>query len=426
MKILIKNIAIADPSSEFNNKVVDVYIEDGKYVRIGEADSIKEKDKSIVEWDGSGCFLSPGWLDMHANFREPGEEMKETIRSGQRAAWQGGFTSVLLMPSTSMPIQSRSDVALVLAKSEGHPVKVLQAGALTINRAGEELTEINDLIQGGAIAFTDDKRTIQNAGIMLRALQYVGASNKKIIAFAEEKSLSNHSLANESLNTTVLGFKGSPNIAEKIALERDLSLVAYTMQPMHFSGISTKEGIELIRNAKANKLPITADTYAHLLLLDDSYLSTFDSNYKVKPPLRSLEDIEALKSALLDGTIDSVASDHSPEDKENKDVEFDFAAFGMIGCETAFSVINTAFQGKLSPLNIATWLGKNPYAILNIELPVVKIGAPANFTCFNMDEKWTFEKQHIRSQSQNTPFINFEFTGRVKAIGHANAFEVLS
>ena len=422
MKLLIKNSTLVDASSELNNKVVDLLIIDG----IIEDVVLSEKNLTSIAdcevYDASNCFVSPGWLDLHANFREPGEETKESIRTGQDAAMAGGFTGVVLMPSTARPIQSKSDIEFVQSKSKGHIVEVFQTGALTIDREGKDLTEMFDMQSGGAVAFTDDKRFIENSGVMTRALQYAGQINTRIIHFAEDKFLAGSSLANESLNTMLLGFKGSPSISEKIALQRDINLVEYTGQPLHISGISTKDAVDAIRDAKSRNLPITADVYAYHLLLDDSSLETFDSNFKVKPPLRSLIDIEALKEGLLDGTIDAIASDHSPQDIESKDVEYDFASFGMISLETAFAVVNTAFAGKVSATQIATWLNTNPYKILNLQLPVIKKGTKANLTVFSLDETWIFSSENIKSKSKNTPFLGTEFKGKVKAVYNNRIF----
>jgi dihydroorotase len=317
------------------------------------------------------------------------------------------------MPSVNPTIQKRSDVEFLLGKSKQKAVDVFIAGALTVNREGKELAELYDMQLGGAVIFTDDKRAINNSGLLLRALQYADNIGAKVITYADDKSISGDSIANESVATTKLGFKGSPTIAEGIALERDIRLAEYANTPLHCSGISSSEAIDAIRTAKKMGLPITAEVnVAHLFFTDD-ILSTFDSNYKVKPPFRSESDRDLLKEALLDGTIDCVVTDHSPEDIESKDVEFDYAAIGMIGLETAYSVLNTAFEGTLSPSQVATVLSINPRSILNVNVPAIEVGAVANYTLFNPEMMVTYSSEHFKSKSKNTPFLNASLKGKV-------------
>ena len=413
MNLLIRQVTIADPNSAFNGKKVDVLVEGGKFSKIAERinSAIPE---GVIEKNGKGCFLSPGWFDMKVNFREPGYEQKETIISGQQSAAKGGFTGVLLMPSVKPSIQTRSDVEYVLNKSRNFPVEVFAAGSITVNREGKELAEMFDMQQGGAVIFTDDKRAITNSGLMMRALQYAGNIGAKIIAYADDPSITGEPLANESIITTALGFKGSPSFAEAMMLERDVRLMEHTGQPLHISGISTAEAIEVVRIAKQMGLPITAEAYVYHLLLDDSSLEEFDSNYKVKPPLRSASDKQLLCEAIADGTIDIVVSDHSPEDIESKDVEFDYAAYGMIGLESTYSVLKKAMLDKLTPEFTAQLLAINPREILGLAIPKIAEGSEANFTIFNPIEKYIFEKKDIRSKSRNTPFLDTEFEGKVK------------
>ena len=290
-------------------KTVDLLIVDGSFQLIDNKIKDDKIPANTIVVDGGNHFVSPGWFDLRTYLREPGDEQKETIRSGQDAAAKGGYTGILAMPLTNPLIQTRSAIEFVKTKSMGHTVEVIQAGCLTENREGKELTGMFDMLLGGAGAFTDDKRNIADAGVMLRALQYAGNIGARIISFADDPAISGKSTANESANTTALGFKGSPDLAEVIALKRDLSLVEYTGQPLHISGISSASAVEEIRKAKKQGLKITAEVYAHHLLLDDGALNDFDSNYKVKPPLRSVSDKQALIAGVLDGTIDAIASD---------------------------------------------------------------------------------------------------------------------
>lgn len=414
MKQLLQNILIADPASPWNNKHVDILISGSSIESVAGTGSIKADNHTVINCEG--CTGMPGWFDLRANFREPGEEQKETIRSGQDAAAAGGFTGVLLMPSTNPPVHNRSVIESVYSKANGHKVKVYQSGCITENRNGNDLAEMYDMMQGGAVAFTDDKRTIAKSGVMLRAMQYAGNIGARLIAYLDEKSLSGNNNANESANTTMLGFKGSPAIAEVIALERDLNLVRYSGMPLHFSGISTAAAVEGIRKAKAEGLPVTADVYLHHLVFDDSSLQTFDANYKVKPPLRNSSDRESLKAAVLDGTIDVICSDHSPEDYESKVLEYDAAAFGMTALETFYPVLMHAFGDALSLHKMYELLVLNPRKILGLPVPVINTGETVNLTVFNSAVSWTYTAKNGFSKSHNSPFDGQEMQGKVLGI----------
>jgi dihydroorotase len=413
MKIAFHGVTIADHRSELNGKKVDILIVDGSIIEIDKHISNRPYSKEVDVKNCEGVFISPGWLDMKANFREPGYEQKETIESGQAAAAQGGFTAVLLMPSVNPVIQKRADVEFLIGKSKNSNVDVYIAGALTVNREGKELAELYDMQLGGAVIFTDDKKAINNSGLLLRGLQYADNIGAKVIVYADDKSLSGDSLANESAVTTKLGFKGSPSIAEGIALERDIRLAEYANTPLHCSGVSSIEAVDAIRTAKKMGLPITAEVNVAHLYFTDEVLNSFDSNYKVKPPFRGTTDKEMLKEALLDGTIDCVVTDHSPEDIESKDVEFEYAAAGMIGLETAYSVLNTAFDGTIAPDQIAKVLSINPRAVIGVDTPIFTTGAVANFTLFNPTAEVVYNLNDLKSKSRNTPFLNRTLKGKV-------------
>jgi dihydroorotase len=413
MKLLIRNARIADPRSALNGKNQDILVTDGVIAKIAEAGQIKDDDAVLF---ASNCVVSPGWFDMRVNFREPGEEQKETINSGQDAAAAGGFTGVLLMPSVQPPVSSRGSVEYIRSLSREHVTDVFPAGTITDKREGKELAEIFDMQQGGAVMFTDDKRFLQNSGLMLRALQYAGNVNARLISYADDVSLSGASLANESGGTTALGFKGSPAIAEVIAVERDLSLVRYTGQPLHFAGISSREALEAIRIAKLEGLPVTAEVFIHHLLFDDSMLNEFDANYKVKPPLRSMTDVEVLREGVIDGTIDVVSSDHSPQDIESKDVEFDYAAFGMSSVETLYSSLRMAFGDALTEERLAEVLSLAPRRIAGVTTEPIETGARANMTVFQPEAKWIFTMQNSKSRGVNSPLFDRELPGVVTGV----------
>ncbi len=423
MNILIKSVQILNEGHPFHRKVCDVYVEKGIYKKISTSIDQKECANDTTVYDGKNQFLSIGWMDMRVNFREPGHEQKETIATGLNAAAAGGFTAVLLMPATNPSLQTRADIEFVKSKSQTHLTTLYPAGSLTHNREGKELCELFDMQQGGAIAFTDDKKFVKDSGVMMRALQYAENINSRLIAFADDDYLSGKSLANESATTTLLGFKGSPAVAEEIALQREISLSEYTNAALHVSGISTAAAVNVLREAKKRGSKITAEVYAHHLILTDESLNSFDSNYKVKPPLRTQSDIDALLNAVADGTIDVIASDHSPQDIESKDVEYDYAGFGILGLETAFGVLHTALKDKMPLEKIINTISVNPRKVLGLTISQIEEGEIADFTIFNVNEVWTFTVDHIHSLSRNTPFIGSDFCGRANVVCNRGIFQ---
>ncbi len=418
MKVLISQVTILDSSSPHNGKTKDILIEDGVIKKI--ADSISEKAENV--FDGKGKHISIGWFDLHVNFREPGFEYKEDLLSGCKAAIAGGFTGVLCMPSTFPPIQSKSEIELIVTKTKNELPDVFPAGVLSLNREGKSLSEMYDMSQAGALAFTDDKNSVQNAGFMLLALQYAKNFNGLVMSFADDSNISLHGQMNESMTSTQLGLKGIPSLSEEIMINRDLFLANYADTRIHFSTVSSAKSVELIREAKKKGMLVTCDAAAHQLMLDDSLLQDFDTKYKVKPPLRSKEDIDALKKAVADGTIDVICSDHSPEDTEHKKKEFDHAAFGIIGLETAFAVANTSMKKVTSIEKLVEKFTVNPRKILSLPLPSIKEGESANLTLFDSEIAWTVEEHHIKSKSKNTPFIGTKLFGKPIAVFNKGQF----
>lgn len=419
MNLLIRNVIINDPGSTWNEKQADVRIRYGKYFEIGVSLSVDEGEELI---DGKGAFLSPGWMDLRASFGEPGMEQKETIRSGQDAAAHGGFTAVLLMPATQPPVEHGSSVSFIRDKSRGHLVDIYPAGVLTEGRSGKELAGMLDMRLAGAMAFTDDKRVVADTGLMLRSLLYASDIKARLISYADEQSLTRGLHVNESAFTMELGFKGMPAFAEALAIERDLSLVRYTGCPLHLSGISTADAVNCIRNAKKDGLPVSAEVFIYHLLLNDSELENFDSNFKVKPPLRSVEDVKAVREAVLDGTIDVICSDHSPHEKEVKDVEFDYAAFGMITLEVFYALLVKSLGASLNQTLLYNVLVKAPRDVVGLPVPVIDVGLEANFTCYHPDYEWEFTRDRIFSKSDNTPFKGQKFNGMVLLTGNKDKF----
>nr|MBA3972228.1 dihydroorotase [Bacteroidota bacterium] len=323
MNILIKSAFIIDSDSPHNGKVMDVLIENG-IIR-----SIKNKissEKNVKVIEGNNLHVSCGWVDMQVSFCDPGFEHKEDIESGMKAAASGGFTGVAMVSSTNPTIHSKAEVLYVKNKTADSIIDVYPIGTLSYKQEGEDISEMYDMQQAGAVAFSDDKKPIKNAGLLMRALLYSQNFNGLIITHCDEKSISNDGNMNEGITSTSLGLKGIPALAEELMVNRNIFLSEYTNAPIHLANVSTKKSVELIRDAKEKGLKITASVNAYNIALDDSSLKGFDSNYKLNPPLRTKEDIEALKKGISDGTIDAISSDHRPQDIESKDVEFDHAS----------------------------------------------------------------------------------------------------
>jgi len=418
MKVLIKKATILDAGSKYHKQTKDLLIENGVIVNI--ADSIDSADAEIFK--AENLHLSQGWTDLNTRFGEPGYEYKEDLNSGMTAAAQGGFTHIALMPSTKPCIQSKSDVSFLINQSAHHIVDIHPIGALTENRKGEQITEMFDMYKSGAIAFSDDKRSIANASLMKIAMLYAKNFDGLIMSFSSEKKIAQQGQMNEGITSTKLGLKGMPTIAEEIQLARDLQLCEYTEARVHFSTLSTAESVKLIRNAKAKGLNVTADTSSYHLLLNDTELESFNSNLKVNPPLRSSKDIKALKAALKDGTIDAICSDHYPQNIENKKCEFDIAAFGMINLETSFAAANTALKETLSTEELITKLTSTPKAILGLDSQTIEEGNLADLTLFDPELKWTYREKDIVSKSKNSALTEKTFVGKALAIANNGQF----
>lgn len=408
--IAIKNAIIADPQSPHHGKRKHVLIENGIIKSISDKDISASK---VIE--SPLLYLSPGWLDLRTRSGDPGMEHKEDIMSLQKAAAQGGFTAVAMLPNTQPVIQSKEAIKYVLSTSEKHPVSVYPLGALTLDNKGEELTEMIDMYHAGAKAFTDGNKPVWHSDVLLRALLYTQPLQALIMVHAEDKYLSMGGQMNEGKISTTLGLKGLPKLAEEIIVERDLSILQYTGGRLHFSHISSPKSLEYIKEAKRKGMSVTCDIAAYQLMLEDSLVQSFDTHLKVNPPLRTKKDIDAFWKYLSDGTIDAIVSDHNPQDTESKQVEFDLAAFGMIGLETAFAVANTA-NTKMDCLDLLEKFSLAPRRILQSPIPSIQEGQAANLTLVDPTISWTVQPAHIVSKSKNTPFIGKTFTGKVIGI----------
>lgn len=411
MKVLIKSSEIIDRTSTFHGQRKNILIEDGRISSITDHEPTAEV---IIE--GKNLKVSPGWLDMRTSAGDPGFEHKEDIESIGRAAAFGGFTGIVCMPVTKPVIQSKDVIGYIKGKSRDQLVEVYPAAAVTLERQGKELSEMMDLHYAGAVAFTDGDRPLWHADILLKSLQYLQAFDGLLIEHAEELELTHHGQMNESIESALLGLKGIPKIAEELIVERDLNVLKYTGGKIHFAHVSSPGSIERIREAKHQGLNVTCDIAVYQLILDDSMLGSFDTNLKVNPPLRSKEDIGLFWKALQEGVIDAVVSDHIPQDEESKNMEFDLAEFGIIGLETAFALLRTHSEGKMSVEELVEKITVNPRKILKLEMPVIAEGQEANLTVFDPDFEWTFSEKDIRSKSKNTPFVGARLKGKAVAV----------
>lgn len=413
MNLLIKQATIVDSESIYNGKVLDILIEKGKITQLKKSITPEKGVKTI---EAENLHVSAGWLDMQVNFCDPGYEHKETMDNGLRTAAKGGFTGVCLMSGTNPPLSNKAQISYVVNKGCDTLVEVYPIGTLSYNQEGKDLSEMYDMQQAGAFAYSDYKNSIKDAGLILRALQYSSNINSFIITHCDDKTISHDGQMNEGVTSTKLGLKGIPALAEEIMLQRNIQILEYTGGKMHIPTISTKGSVELIKKAKAKKLNITCGVAAYNLVLDETELSGFNSNLKVNPPLRTKEDLEALKKGLADGIIDVIVSDHNPQDIESKDLEFDLADNGMIGLESCFGVLNTALNQKVELDKIIKTLTINPRSILNLASVSIKEGVEANLTLFNPNKKEVFVESKITSLNKNSGFIGKELKGVVIAV----------
>jgi dihydroorotase len=409
MKVLIQGARILETNSSFNQKEKNILLSEGRILEIG--DKNFGADKTIK---ASGMLLSTGWFDLGTSFGDPGIEHKEDLRSGAEAAMSGGFTELALLPNTSPAIQTKNEISYVTGGNVNRLVQIHALAAVTRNNKGEELTEMIDLHEAGALGFTDGLKTIWHTDILLKSLQYLQKFDGLLIDHPEDIWLNLFGQMHEGTNSTMLGLKGMPRIAEDIIVNRNLELLSYAGGRLHFSRMSSGKAVDAIRAAK-KRLNVTCDVTAYQPLMDDSALHGFDTNYKVSPPLREKVDNDALIKALKDGTIDVICSGHLPQDEEAKNIEFDLADFGIINLQT--------FASNLSALSkhidwdvLIPKVTSNPRQLLRVATPRIEPGEKANLTLFDPAATWRLDEKSNRSKSKNSPWYGGEITGKAVAV----------
>jgi len=404
---------VIDPESRLD-RIADIFVQDGLIKEISpRKTTTKIGAKEMI--DAKGKIVVPGLIDMHAHLREPGREDEETIYTGSCAAVAGGFTSVCCMPNTEPPIDNQEAVKFVYAKAKEAKCKIFCVGAVTKAQKGEELTEILDLVQAGVVAISDDGKPVSNSQMMRNALEYCKMFNLPIISHCEDLNLSSCGVMHEGFVSTSLGMNGIPSVAEEVMVARDLKLAEFTGGRVHIAHVSTQGSVDLIREAKKRGIKVTCEATPHHFTLTDESVKTFDTNAKVNPPLRTRKDVEAIKKGLLDGTIDSIATDHAPHSVEEKEVEFDFAPFGMVGLETALGLVVTELVNKkiLSWAQAIAKLTINPSRILNLKGGRIKRDFPADLTIIDPKASWIVNPSQFKSKSKNSTFSGKKLWGRV-------------
>lgn len=414
MTTLISSVKIVDKKSKHHLKVCNVLIAKGRIAYIG-----ADIPKAANTINGEGCLLSQGLCDLQANYSDPGNEHKEDLASGANSAMAGGFTDVVLLPNTLPAIQKKNDIKYITKENAASLVQLHPMGAISIDLKGEALTDMLDLSEAGAIAFSDGLTPTWNSDLLLKSLQYIKKIDGLIIDKPEDKWLALFGTMNEGEHSALLGMKGIPALAEELALARDIDILAYTNGRLHISTISTQGSVKLIKQAKKKGLNITCDVAAHQLVYDDSTVLSFDANYKVSPPFRLSSDIKALTKGLQDGTIDAIVSSHQPHDLECKQLEFDKADFGIIGQQTVLPMlINVAKQ--IGWELIIDKLTDQARAIVRLPLYEIKEGNQANLMLFNPNQEWEYNLSSNTSKSQNSPLFGQILKGRVKAVFNNN------
>lgn len=419
MHILLKNVKIIAPSSPLHGQQKDISIQNGIIQQV--ADHLEDAHATVIS--GNNLHVSAGWMDVFAHFCDPGQEHKEDLQSGIKAAATGGYTTVMIVPNTQPALHTKPQIEYVLSRSRHSAATVLPIGAATKNLEGTGLAEMYEMQQAGAVAFSDGLKPLQSPGLMLKALQYIKAFDGTLIQLPDDQSISAHGLMNEGIYSTQLGMPGKPALAEELIIQRDLELAKYTDSRIHFTGISTRKSVALIAAAKADGIKVTCSVTPYHLSLTDAQLINYDTHLKVNPPLRTADDVKALQEAVLQGTIDCIATHHLPQDWDAKQVEFEYARNGMIGLESAFGVIRQ-YLPQLPLEQLINMLTVHPRNIFRLPQPVLQEGAAANLTIFDPESSWQFTTAHIASRSKNSAYIGEQLKGKVHATVNGPVFHI--
>jgi dihydroorotase len=410
--VLVRGGRVIDPSQKLDERL-DLLLADGKIASTGRDLAVPKGGETV---DVSGLVVAPGFVDLHVHLREPGDEHKETIASGARAATAGGFTSICAMPNTRPPIDDHAAVGFVRAEGERAGLaRVYPVGAVSVGLKGEEMTEIGELVAAGAVAVTDVGRPVWDSGLLRRTMEYTLAFDIPYFSHSEDLGLSAKGVMNEGSVSTVLGLPGIPNAAEDAAVARDCVIAELTGGHLHILHVSTRGAVEAIRAAKARGVRVTAEVTPHHLSLTDEAVRGYRTEAKMNPPLRAASDVEAVRDALVEGVIDCIATDHAPHHYEDKDREFDDAPFGIVGLETAIGVCirEMVVTGLLDLRELIERLSFRPAQIAGLPAGTLAEGSPADLVVFDPEERWICRPDEFLSLSHNTPFAGQELVGRV-------------
>jgi len=413
MNLFLKQVTVISPGSKHHNKLTNILIEKGVISSIGA--SIK-KPTNCKEFYHKGACVSIGWFDIGTQIGEPGFEQRETISTVSKAAAAGGYTGIACFPNTNPPLHSKSEIQYIDHNSKNELVDIYPIGALSKYCKGEEITEMIDMSNAGAVAFSDGRSGIEKDGLLLRALEYSKSINKTIISAPRKQSFTSKGQIHEGTSSTKIGVPGIPHIAEDITVERDIKLCEYVDGTLLIHNISSQGAVGSIKTARKTNHNISASVSYLNLVANETFIETFNENYKVLPPLRSKKDQSALLKAVQNNDISVITSNHEPIEEEIKSKEFFYAAFGAIGLETCFSAVNTFAKDTISLDQLIQCLTINPRTVLGISAPTFEKGSEANLTVFDPLFQWTFRKKNINSKSKNSPFIDTKFTGKVLGV----------
>ncbi len=421
MKILLKKVKINDPASTHHLAVKDILIDNGLIQKISKTITNPGEKCRVV--DLSPCMVSPGWVDSFADFCDPGFEQNETLETGTHSAIHGGYTRACILPNTQPVIDRKTGVEYIIEKARKLPIHIHPIGAISKNTEGRDLAEMYDMFGSGAVAFSDGRQSLQSPALLIKALQYVKAIDTTLIQLPVDTSIARSGLMHEGIISTKLGLPGIPALAEKIMVERDLELVAYTNSKLHFTGVSLPESIDLIKKAKKAGRQVTCSVTPYHLFFCDEDLQSYDTNLKTSPPLRSRNDMLELRKAVLKGDVDCIASHHQPRNWDEKTKEFEYAKYGMIGLQTCFAAVHSVLP-EMPEEQVANLFSLNARKIFNLPSVILEEGNMAELTLYQKEAACTFSENNNFSRSANSPFFNRPLTGCVKGIFAKNKLTI--